>query len=167
MYLVALLVGVCVLSVHPATTYAIEPFMLMQVAYDVSWNCPFTDCPGCRPPRSPFSDLPQTDILHGPLWQPHARSSAVGTQLLQRKRHQLRRVVLARLRHLVLVGGPAQNETHARNGWNACVVCVFWQKGHLRLDQHPDEDFQCPFDPRLGQDFNAADYAGGDAGARG
>jgi hypothetical protein len=36
LYLVALLVGVSVLSATPEITYAIEPFMLMQVAYDVS-----------------------------------------------------------------------------------------------------------------------------------
>jgi hypothetical protein len=35
-FLVALLIGIAVLSRDPSKTYAIEPFMMMQVAYDVS-----------------------------------------------------------------------------------------------------------------------------------
>jgi hypothetical protein len=35
-FLVAILVGVSVLSMNPSTTHAVEPFMLMHVSYCVS-----------------------------------------------------------------------------------------------------------------------------------
>jgi hypothetical protein len=34
-FLVAILIGVSVYTRHPSEIYAIEPFMMMQVAYDV------------------------------------------------------------------------------------------------------------------------------------
>jgi len=35
MFLIAMLVGVCELCKNPEQTYAVEPFMLMNVAYNV------------------------------------------------------------------------------------------------------------------------------------
>jgi hypothetical protein len=39
-FLVAMLIGVSVLSMSPSTTHSVEPFMLMHVSYCVSVNSP-------------------------------------------------------------------------------------------------------------------------------